>query len=146
MAQEALKDTDYLPLAPPPAEGKPRPLAEIQADLGKPIHPRFLKERTQGGSRLHYIEWHTAIRILDRYAPGWQEQVTVVAAGDHVIVTVALGIPTSDCGVVWRAGDGQDEDTDKGYGEASNRAYSQALRRAAAKFRLCLYLYYDKQK
>ena len=138
------EDKQYLPYAPGPDPGKLRTLAEIQADLKRKVHSDLVKTKVKGGKSMTFIEWHTAVRILDKYAPGWQEEATISMAGKLLGVVVRIGIPTSDHGVVWRAADGQDEDEEKAYGEASNRAYSQALRRACAKFGLCLYMYYEK--
>ena len=134
---------EMLPYAPGPDPNKLRTLAEIQADLRRRVHPSEIDKLPKGGGQFDYIEWHTAIRILEKYAPGWQEDTTITASGDQVIAIVHLRIPTSDQGVVQRSGDGQDHNDPKAYGEASNRAYSQALRRACAKFGLFLYSYYE---
>ena len=84
--------------------------------------------------------------MLDRYAPGWQSRTHTQLALDglHVAVDVEIGIPTSDYGMVWRSSSGSDVVSEKAYGDATDRAESQALRRAASKFRLGLYLYYEK--
>src|SRR5262245_16158005 len=52
-----------------------RPIAEIITDLKKPLERRHLKTRKQGGAELTYIEWHTAVKYLDHYAPGWSYAV-----------------------------------------------------------------------
>lgn len=137
----------YLPYAPgpDPATG-PRPLAAVLADLKRPIHESFLQTKTKKGTEITFISWHTATRILDKYAPGWQYETHSQIAGDgsHVVVDARIGLPTADYGLVWRGATGWDEDEEKAYGDASDRAESQALRRAAAKFGLGLYLYYEK--
>lgn len=138
------EDKKFLPYSPSPEPGKLRPLAEIQADLKRRVHADFVKTKSKGGTKMTFIEWHTAVRILDKYAPGWQEDAVISMAGELLGVVVRIGLPTSDHGVVWRSADGQDEDEEKAYGEASNRAYSQALRRACAKFGLFLYAYWEK--
>ena len=61
-----------------PADG-PRSIRDVVADLSKPIAARWLKTRRQGGTELTYIEWHTAVRFLDRHAPGWSYAVKSVA-------------------------------------------------------------------
>lgn len=135
----------YLPYAPQPDPATPRPLAAILEDLHRPIHESFLQTKTKKGTEITFISWHTAVRILDRYAPGWHYPAPQIAMADgQVVVSVQIGIPTSDQGIVWRGATGWDEDEEKAYGDASDRAESQALRRACAKFGLCLYLYYEK--
>jgi mRNA interferase HigB len=44
-------------------------------------------------------------------------------------------------GIVWREATGYEPLNVKGYGDPTSNAESMALRRAAAKFGLCLYLY-----
>lgn len=141
------KDPRSLPYAPGPAfDQGPRTLFEIQADLKRPIHPDITKTKPKGGQTLHFIEWHTAVRLLDKYAPGWQSEASAVIDGNgkQVVIMVRIGIPTSDYGMVWRAATSQDEDSDSGYGEAIERAEGAALRRAAAKFGLGLDWYSKK--
>lgn len=135
----------YLPYYPAPEPG-PRPLADILADLRRPIHPNFLRTKRKGGADITFIEWHTALRILERYALGfhYRTRTSLSLDGQHVTVDAEIGIPSSDYGVTWRGSTGSDEDEDKAYGDATDRAESQALRRAAAKFGLGLALYYDK--
>ncbi len=135
----------YLPYYPAPEPG-PRPLADVLADLRRPIHPNFLRTKQKKGNDITFIEWHTALRILDRYAFGfhYRTRTGISLDGQHVTVDAEIGIPSSDYGVTWRGSTGSDEDEDKAYGDATDRAESQALRRAAAKFGLGLALYYDK--
>jgi hypothetical protein len=76
-------------------EPKPyaRPLAEILADLSKPIDPRHLKTKQVGkGERqrdVTYVPWYNAIRYLDFYAPGWSYRITNVAQVGKSVVIVA---------------------------------------------------------
>jgi hypothetical protein len=135
----------YLPYYPAPEPG-PRPLAAILEDLRRPIHPNYLKTKRKGGADITFIEWHTAIRILERYALGfhYRTRTSLSLDGQHVTCDAEIGIPSSDYGITWRGSSGSDEEEDKAYGDASDRAESQALRRAASKFGLGLPLYYDK--
>lgn len=121
-----------------------RPLAEILADLSKPIAPAHLKEKTRGGAKLKYIPWHTAIKYLDYYAPGWKSEIRSIAWGEgRIVLTVRLIIAAAE-GEFWREATGTEEEPEDGaqmYGDPSSNAESMALRRAAAKFGLGLYLY-----
>jgi hypothetical protein len=121
-----------------------RLLAEILADLSKPIAPKHLKEKKRGSSTLKYIPWYTAIKYLDYYAPGWKSEVrSVVWFDGRIVLTVRLTIVAAE-GEFWREATGTEEEPDEGsqmYGDPSSNAESMALRRAAAKFGLGLYLY-----
>ncbi|MFN7946554.1 MAG: Rad52/Rad22 family DNA repair protein [Blastocatellia bacterium] len=121
-----------------------RPIREIIADLSKPIPDRFLKDKVIKGNKLTYIPWHYAVKLLDWYAPGWCYEVrNVTPISEQTVLTVRLIIPAAE-GDVWREATGIEEDEVSGYGDTSSNAESMALRRAAAKFGLGLYLY-DKK-
>lgn len=118
-----------------------RPIAEIIADLQTPLAPRHLKKRKQGGTELTYIEWHTAVKYLDHLAPGWSYYVkSVQLVGSLVTVIASISIPCAE-GVVTREATGCEEADAKGYGDAVSNAEAMALKRAAAKLGLGLYLY-----
>jgi hypothetical protein len=121
-----------------------RPLRSINAiieDLSKPIAGRHLKTRTQGGKQISYIEWHTAVRYLDHYAPGWSFEIrNVTTTTERFVVTARITIPSLE-GAVWREATGTEDEELKGYGDPSSNAEAMALKRAAAKFGLGLYLY-----
>jgi hypothetical protein len=124
-----------------------RTLAEIQADLSRELPARLIQTKpknTKGGGKvqLSFINWRTAQRMLDHYAPGWQGYVTNIAlSADRTAVSYQLGIPTSDFGMVWRTATGTDDEDDGGYGDPVTNAEQQAFKRAAARFGLGLYLY-----
>jgi hypothetical protein len=121
-----------------------RPIREIIADLSKPIPDRFLKDKTIKGNKLTYIPWYHAIKLLDWFAPGWSFEVREISpTGKQTVLVVRLIIPAAE-GDVWREATGIEEDDVTGYGDTSSNAESMALRRAAAKFGLGLYLY-DKK-
>ena len=123
-----------------PADG-PRSIRDIVADLSKPLAQRHLKTRRQGGAELTYLEWHTAVKYLDLFAPGWSYAVKNVAlVGNLVTVVAAISIPCLE-GVVTREATGCEEADSKGYGDAVSNAEAMALKRAASKFGLGLYLY-----
>jgi len=132
--------SEQIQTAPEPTTG-PRSIRDIIADLSKPLAARHLKTRKQGGHDLTYIEWHTAVRYLDHFAPGWSYAVKSVAqVGSLVTVIASITIPCSE-GVVTREATGCEEADAKGYGDAVSNAEAMALKRAAAKFGLGLYLY-----
>src|SRR5262249_43648021 len=119
----------------------PRSIRDIIADLSKPLAAKHLKTRKQGGAELTYIEWHTAVKYLDYYAPGWDYRVKSVSlVGNLVTVIASISIPCLE-GVVTREATGCEPVDSKGYGDAVSSAEAMALKRAAAKFHLALYLY-----
>lgn len=123
-----------------------RTLKAIIADLSKPLPARFVKQRKQGGAVLDYIEWHSAVKLLDYYAPGWEYRVdSVTDVGGRVAVVVSICIHSDDESYTWRSATGQEEPDQAGYGDPISNAEAMALKRAAAKFGLGLYLY-DKDR
>jgi len=120
---------------------EPRSIRDIVRDLTKPVAKRHLRTRKQGGKELTYIAWHDAIKYLDHYAPGWNYEVrTINAVGGKLILTVRLSIPCLE-GVVYREATGQEDENTDSWGDSSSNAESMALRRAASKFGLGLFLY-----
>jgi hypothetical protein len=121
-----------------------RPLRSIEAiieDLSRPIAERHLKTRKQGGQTLSYIEWHTAIRYLDHFAPGWSFEVrNVITTPERCVVVARISIPCVE-GIIHREATGTEDEELRGYGDPSSNAEAMALKRAAAKFGLGLYLY-----
>ena len=118
-----------------------RSIIAIVTDLSKPLAARHLKTRKQGGHELTYIEWHTAVRYLDFFAPGWSYAVKSVAqVGNLVTVVASISIPCLE-GVVTREATGCEEADAKGYGDTVSNSEAMALKRAAAKFGLGLYIY-----
>jgi hypothetical protein len=123
----------------------PRSIKDIISDLSRPVNPRRLKTKPatkQGGQMLTYLPWYQAVRYLDRYAPGWRYEIRSVSeVGDNLVMTVRITIPCAE-GEVWREASSLERIEDpKRYGDAATNAESAALRRAAAKFGLCLNLY-----
>jgi hypothetical protein len=122
-----------------------RSINEIIADLSKPIKARHLKQKSRGGQVLDFIPWYHAVKYLDLHAPGWSYEVrnTVWNTEGRLVLTVRLSIPCLE-GLVHREATGTEEEPEEGermYGDPSSNAESMALRRAAAKFGLGLYLY-----
>lgn len=122
-----------------------RSIKNIIADLSKPIAERHLQTKRMGGTEITFIPWHKAVKYLDLYAPAWTYEVRqMVQLGNVVSITVRITIPCLE-GLVFREATGQEDVAVKGYGDSTSNAESMALRRAAAKFGLALYLYDAKK-
>ncbi len=118
-----------------------RSIQDIVKDLTKPVAKRHLRVRRQGGKEIGYIAWHDAIKYLDHYAPGWNYEIrSMNSIGGKLIIVIRLSVPCLE-GIVFREATGQEDEEKDTYGDSSSNAESMALRRAAAKFGLGLYLY-----
>jgi hypothetical protein len=122
-----------------------RSIRDIIADLSKPIKPRHLKKKMRGGQQLDFIPWYHAVKYLDLHAPGWSYEVKNMLwnGQGRLVMVVTLAIPALEGVISWDA-TGTEEEPEEGermYGDPSSNAESMALRRAAAKFGLGLYLY-----
>jgi hypothetical protein len=81
------------------------------------------------------------VKYLDHFAPGWSYHLrSVQLVGSHVTVIASISIPCLE-GVVTREATGCEETDVRGYGDAVSNAEAMALKRAASKFGLALYLY-----
>jgi hypothetical protein len=81
------------------------------------------------------------IHYLDHYAPGWSCEVRNLVISDaRCVVTVRISIPALE-GIVSQEATSTEDEELKGYGDPSSNAEAMALKRAAAKFGLGLYLY-----
>jgi hypothetical protein len=122
-----------------------RSIREIVRDLSKPIAQKHLRKRRQGGKEITYLAWHDAVKYLDHYAPGWCYEIRRIdSIGGKLILTIRLSIICAE-GIVYREATGQEDEELDSYGNSSSNAESMALRRAAAKYGLGLYLY-DQNK
>ncbi len=125
--------------------GELRSIRDIVKDLSKPIAQKHLRKRRQGGKEISYLAWHDAVKYLDHYAPGWCYEIRRIdSIGGKLILTIRLSILCSE-GIVYREATGQEDEELDSYGNSSSNAESMALRRAAAKYGLGLYLY-DQNK
>jgi hypothetical protein len=83
--------------APASSQGK-RPIAEILADLQKPIPDRLLEQKPATGSRnaqmLTYCPWHRVQRILNHYTGGFCSYTVRerTVTDEYVLMTVRLTI------------------------------------------------------
>ncbi len=133
-----------------------RPIAEIIADLSKPIPNKYLAQRKQGGAQLTYLPWFRCVTLLDRCTGGhWDYVITNIhTTSERLILTARITIHAAE-GSFTREATGtetlKEEYFDKttqskqirewAYGDTSSKAESMALRRCASKFGLALYLY-----
>ncbi len=149
MAEAAVEIEEYEDAAENFAENTSkfelRSIREIVADLSKPVAKRHLRTRRQGGKDIKYIAWHDAIKYLDHYASGWNYEIrSIESIGGKLILIVRLSIPCLE-GIIFREATGQEDEELDSYGNSSSNSESMALRRAASKFGLGLYLY-DQNK
>ena len=119
-----------------------RPISVIIADLSKTIPDRYLDSRKQGSTTLVYIPWSNAVKLLDRCTGAhWDYSITsITTTPERLILTARITIYAEE-GAFSRDGTGTELLTCSSYGDPSSNAESMALRRAASKFGLGLYLY-----
>ncbi|MEO8892060.1 MAG: hypothetical protein ABI417_11090 [Coleofasciculaceae cyanobacterium] len=134
-----------------------RPIAEIIADLSKPIPRQYLSKLKDKGNAT-YIPWHNCTILLNRCTGGhWDYAITNMQfTSDRIFLVARLSIVAFE-GIFTREATGTEllkreawnkeleiiEIKELAYGDPSSKAESMALRRAAAKFGLALYLYND---
>ena len=111
---------------------------ELRDALNRPTDPSLVRRRRQGTIEVDYLEWFAVNRILDAHCPGWSGEAVVATAGDTVIVTYTIRIPTAE-GVVSRSATGS-EKLGSGFDPVAS-AEQQAFKRAAARFGIGLDLY-----
>lgn len=146
MLQPVPTNSNPTSITPPEAPGE-WSLAQIIEALSRPIPKGMLKDKkltnkkTGAVTTVQFIAWHTAVKILNKYAPGWHwEIISTSVVGPSLVITGRLTVPTID-GNVYRDATGISKIEGTIYGDASSNAESMALRRAAAKYGLGLYLY-----
>ena len=119
-----------------------RPLSQILSDLRKPIPAHIVHTRQQGGRRVKYLTMEDTIAILDQYAPGWEGTISnIYSTRDRIYITYRITLHAKE-GSFSREGMGSTVMDSGGNAPAdpSSMAESAALRNAAAKFGLALYL------
>lgn len=121
-----------------------RPIRDIIKDLTDLRPDRSIKTVKKGNQEIAYLPWYKACDILDFYAPGWSYRVeSVNQIGNQLVMVASITIEAKE-GPITRFASGIEEDEVKGYGDSASNAESMALRRCAAKFGLCRYLYEKK--
>lgn len=119
-----------------------RPLAEIVADLQKPLPERFLSTRKQGGKLLTYVSWHYTNRLMDYFTgAGWEGSVANIHTTEKEVYVVYRVVIHAAEGSFSREATGSEQLANNAWGEAIAKAESQAFRRACARWGLALYLY-----
>lgn len=138
------------PTLQPPTKPGEWTLEQVRAALSRPLPASCLRSKKAGKTQIQYLPWHMAVKILDKYAPGWTWEIVKIATTDERLFLVGrLTVPTAE-GNLYREATGTEalrrvddegEVKDLAYGDPSSNAESMAFRRAAAKFGLGLYLY-----
>ena len=117
-----------------------RPLSQILADLRRPIPGHIVHTRQQSGRRVKYLTMQDTIAILDQYAPGWEGTITnIYSSRDRIYVAYRITIHAKE-GKFSREATGSSGMEPNAQGDPGSIAESAALRSAAAKFGLALYL------
>ena len=117
-----------------------RPLGQILSDLRRPIPGHIVHTRQQSGRRVKYLTMQDTIAILDQYAPGWEGTITnIYSSRDRIYIAYRITIHAKE-GKFSREATGSSTFEPNAQGDPSSLAESAALRNAAAKFGLALYL------
>jgi len=121
-------------------ESYARSLDKILADLRRPIPSHVVRTRQAGGRRVKYLTTEDTIAILDQYAPGWEGAITnIYSTRDRIIISYRITIHAKE-GKFSREASGSCPLDPASPADPSVIAESSALRAAAAKFGLALYL------
>lgn len=115
--------------------------AELFARLAAPFHSNDLKWRTQGGKRLVYVNARTvANRLDDVLGPAaWEDEFY---PGEHSVIC-KLTVTLPDGTKVSKSDAGGYATTMPDEGDGEKGGFSDAFKRAAAKFLVGRYLYND---
>ena len=117
-------------------EPRSRTLAAILDDLRKPVQPRHVKTKKQGGATISYVPHYVIRDYLDLYAPGWEWDFEMTVGHERLFCVGRLTVHGSD-GSVTRAASGTEELSKSGYGDPSSNSESMCLRRAAMALGFC---------
>lgn len=83
-------------MMPPSAPGE-WSLEQIRAALAQPLPASMIETKTLKGRSIQFIPWHTANRILDKYAPGWTWEICRMGlSADRIFLVGRLTIPTRE--------------------------------------------------
>lgn len=130
--------------------GLNRPLAEVKADLLRPIPANYVSQKPvfakKNGSLsktsdVPYISWTDCLMILDYICPEYDYEITENQVGDRIVVKGRLTLHCRERDISMEAL-GHDELSDVSYGGAVCDASAMALRRCLASLGLARYLYY----
>lgn len=120
--------------------GWKRPFTQILANLHGQLPYDYLSVKELKGNKIIYLQWHTCNMILDFVAPGWGIKLRENQISDRAVVTAKITLMAEE-GLFSRESTGSDDTADVNFGGFMPDAESQAMRRAAARFDLRLYLY-----
>jgi hypothetical protein len=123
----------------PPVDKRTIPIADIIARLSQVLPPKYLKQRKQAGQTLTYIPWYRAVELLDKCCI-WEYDIEPYPIGNEIVEKATITIHCEE-GKLSRSALGNEPLDSKGYGGPAKVCESEALRRAAAKWGLGLYLY-----
>ena len=117
-----------------------RSLEKILADLRRPIPAHIVHTKQQAGRRVKYLSMQDTVAILDQYAPGWEGNITnIYSTRDRLFIAYRITIHAAE-GKFSREATGSSALESSAQGDPNSIAESAALRNAAAKFGLALYL------
>jgi hypothetical protein len=134
--------------------GLNRPLAEVKADLLRPIPLDYISqkpifERRNGSfsktDAVPYISWTDCLMILDYICPEYDYEVFESQVSDRVVVKGRLTLHCQERDLTVEAL-GHDDISDISYGGAICDASAMALRRCLASIGLGRYLYYPDSR
>jgi hypothetical protein len=130
--------------------GLNRPLAEVKADLLRPIPSDYISQKPVFAKKngtltktndVPYISWTDCLMILDYICPEYDYEITENQVSDRIVVKGRLTLHCRERDIVIEAL-GHDELSDISYGGAVCDASAMALRRCLASIGLGRYLYY----
>ena len=117
-------------------------LPSIITELSAPFPEHLLQHRSQGGTMLTSIAWHTAADRLDEVYPYWSQNVEKVEIiGTNVVATVSVTLQFTDAQVT-RTNSGIESVNTDSWGDPVSNAIAMAFKRAAAMFGVARYLYH----
>lgn len=129
---------------------------QVYEALSRPVPDAFVKTKSVKGTTIRFIEWHTAARILMKYAPGytWEFEYKVhefnqskrgqESVSGELFVVGTLTIPCSDAVIRVQSSGIEDTDNPSIFGSAIQNAEANAFKRCAAKVGLGIGLYFKK--
>lgn len=146
----------------PPTRAGEWSITQITEALSRPLPRSLIKTKTVKGTSIRFIEWHTAAKIMNKYAPGWSFSFTYdthqfdweknvkqrdgsyelkTGVSRELFVIGTLTIPTAEGPVSQQASGLEDTDNPSIYGSSIQNAEANAFKRCCAKFGLGLHLY-----
>lgn len=130
-------DSNYLESLVKTREYEDARMREILSKLRVDIPKNLVKQKKMGGQIIDYIDWPTAMDILDEVAPTAVVQVTnQMIVGNYLMITVTVTIDH-----VSRSNVGSEKINHESFGDTATNAFAQALKRTLAMFGIGRFLY-----